>query len=82
MVTTNRNIYLIGIGSEQEMTTEIEMQRILQCALDDYGDSRNDCREFTDVSTFDDAGVFTKNFGLVITNGDGSEFQITIVRSG
>lgn len=33
------------------------------------------------VATFEEAGVLTMNGGVVLTLGDGSEFQITIVRS-
>jgi hypothetical protein len=34
-----------------------------------------------DVSTFEEQGVLTYNKGLVIKTADGSEFQVTIVRS-
>jgi hypothetical protein len=33
------------------------------------------------VRTFDEDGVLTNNAGLVVTACDGSEFQVTIVRS-
>ena len=33
------------------------------------------------VSTFDEAGVLTRNAGLVVRMRDGSEFQIAIVQS-
>lgn len=33
------------------------------------------------TSTFDAAGVMTSNDGLVVTLSDGSEYQITVVRS-
>lgn len=33
------------------------------------------------VETFAEAGVLTMNAGLVVTIDDGSQFQITIVRS-
>jgi len=33
------------------------------------------------TSTFDEAGVLTRDAGLVITTPDGSEFQLTIVQS-
>lgn len=33
------------------------------------------------VSTFESAGVLTRNKGLVVLMNDGSEYQITIVRS-
>ena len=35
----------------------------------------------TDVRTFEEAGVPSEERGLVVTMSDGSEFQITIVRS-
>jgi hypothetical protein len=34
-----------------------------------------------DITTFEDFGMLTKNKGLVIKMEDGSEFQITIVKS-
>lgn len=33
------------------------------------------------VHTFDEAGVMTRDAGLVITLPDGTEFQLTIVQS-
>lgn len=33
------------------------------------------------TATFADAGIMTRNAGLVVTMDDGEEFQITIVRS-
>jgi len=33
------------------------------------------------VSTFDEAGTLTSDEGVVVKTGDGTEFQITIVRS-
>ena len=33
------------------------------------------------VRTFEEAGVLTQNAGLVIETADGSELQVTIVRS-
>jgi hypothetical protein len=33
------------------------------------------------VSTFAESGVLTRNKGLCVTMADGSEFQLTIVRS-
>ena len=33
------------------------------------------------VHTFDEAGVMTRDAGLVITLPDGSEYQVTILRS-
>jgi hypothetical protein len=34
-----------------------------------------------EVVTYEDAGVLTLNAGLVVRMDDGSEFQITVVRS-
>ena len=36
----------------------------------------------TEARTFGEAKIPMMNRGLVITTGDGSEFQVTIVRSG
>lgn len=36
--------------------------------------------EINDVRTFEDAGVLTRDAGLIINLPDGSEFQVTIVR--
>ncbi len=33
------------------------------------------------VRTYEEEGILTQNAGMVITTADGSEFQITIVRS-
>ena len=33
------------------------------------------------IDSFEDAGVLTNNAGLVVTLVDGSEFQVTVVRS-
>jgi hypothetical protein len=34
-----------------------------------------------DLRTFADAGVLTQNAGLVVRLDDGSEFQVTVVKS-
>lgn len=41
----------------------------------------NDCEAVDSVETFEEAGVMTSNKGLVIRTADGSEFQLTIVKS-
>ena len=33
------------------------------------------------VATFEDAGILTRNRGLVVTMDDGTEYQVTVVRS-
>jgi len=45
--------------------------------LDDDGDDV----EIESARSFEDLGVLTNNKGLTITMDDGSEFQISIVRS-
>ncbi len=37
---------------------------------------------FEAVATFEEAGVSSEEVGLVITTGDGSEFNLTVARSG
>jgi hypothetical protein len=65
---------------------EKEMQDALIGLLEDEtmsdyftsGESEVDVR---DIESFKDAGVLTNNAGIVLRLMDGSEFQITIVRS-
>ena len=33
------------------------------------------------VATYEEAGVLTRNRGLVVTMDDGTEYQVTVVRS-
>ena len=45
-------------------------------------DSLPECVEGIErISSFDDAGILTTDEGLVLSMNDGTEFQITIVRS-
>jgi hypothetical protein len=44
-------------------------------------DSSSDFRELDRVRTFSDAGVMTRDAGLVLRLEDGTEYQLTIVRS-
>jgi len=44
-------------------------------------DMADEMQEVTRVTTFERAQVLTRNEGLVIRTADGSEFQLTIVRS-
>jgi hypothetical protein len=34
------------------------------------------------IRTFEEAGLLTNNAGLIISYGDGDQFQITIIHSG
>jgi hypothetical protein len=57
----------------------------LLIARDDADDPLADLADRTDeirqICSFDDAGVLTTDKGLVIECDDGSEYQVTIVRS-
>ncbi len=50
---------------------------------DEAGDANvpDDLVNLRRVRTFDEDGVLTQNAGLTVTTADGSEFQLTIVRS-
>ena len=61
------------------MTTE-DIEILLEGLLTDEI-RESECKEVRDVSTFDEQGVLTRDNGLVITAADGSEYQITIVKS-
>ncbi len=59
---------------------ERRFQELLQAILRD--DLEVEPRYYiTSVRTFEEAGVPSEDKGLVVTMSDGSEFQITIVRS-
>ena len=44
-------------------------------------DDPTDPHGIRDAMSYDEAGVLTNNAGLVVRMDDGSEYQITIVRS-
>jgi hypothetical protein len=50
------------------------MTETIQEALADQDDVRS-------VMTYDEAGMLTRDAGLVVRISDGSEFQITVVQS-
>lgn len=56
-------------------TTETEMQELLIEALDIMEDP------ISSIETYEEAGVMTSNTGIVVKLNNGSEFQITIVKS-
>lgn len=41
----------------------------------------DDVLEVEDATTFENAGVMTSNKGVVVTLPDGSQFQVTVVKS-
>ena len=68
-------------NSEEEQFDETTLQDGLM-ELMSYGyDSSDICWENLRVRTYREAGVMTYDKGLVITTPDGSEFQLTIIRS-
>ena len=61
---------------------EADMQGILMDAVSDYFmENTPSGTELLNVRTFEDAGIMTYNKGVVVLLDDGSEFQITVVRS-
>jgi hypothetical protein len=70
---------------EREMETALNdlfAELILEADCDEYPeDLPDELRGVEMVRTFDEAGILTYNKGLVLRMKDGSEFQITVVRS-
>ena len=62
------------------ITPEI-VQEALQGILTGEWDTENSALECAEVRTYEDAGIMTYDKGLVITLPDGTEYQLTIVRS-
>jgi hypothetical protein len=68
----------------EAITNEEDMARAIEDALfeaDDNAAGEDGERVIRRVSSFADAGVLTADTGLVVRLHDGSEYQITIVRS-
>ena len=70
---------------EHEMQTALNdlfAGLILAADQDEYPeDLPDELRDLDMVRTYDEAGLLTGNQGLVLGMKDGSEFQVTIVRS-
>jgi len=64
--------------TKQEKLTEEEFETVLAEAIEDYADDNG--LPLTQIETFDEAGLLTRNRGLVVRIGC-AEFQLTIVRS-
>ena len=58
--------------------TEQEVRELLEDSLCGYADIRF---RYHSYHSFAEAGILTSNEGLVITMVDGSQFQLTIVKS-
>lgn len=59
------------------MTNEHDMENILIALLNEAGD----VEPIAVVETFEDASIVTADRGIVVTMVNGTEFQISIVRS-
>jgi len=57
------------------------LREVLEAAEEITDEGLADLPDVARVDTFEDAGVLTRNVGLVLRLEDGSEFQITVVRS-
>lgn len=65
--------------------TDEKLQNLLTSLFNsgDIGEDFDDELDFiTEARTFQTAEILTHNKGLVISLSDGSEFQLTIVKSG
>lgn len=61
--------------------TELELEDLLAEALDCNPAFDDSDVGVAEIRSFADAGVMTYNQGLVVRCDDGTEFQLTIVRS-
>ena len=58
-----------------------EFAETLEDLLDDLPEDAILCDEGKRTGSFEQKGVLTKDAGLIVTMKDGTEFQITVVRS-
>ena len=68
----------------ESIETEDDMVQAISDALeaaDERAQDDGDEETIRSLVTFDDAGLMTSNSGLVVRMADGSEYQITVVRS-
>jgi hypothetical protein len=59
----------------------LEQPAAIDCFGDAAGHDPDEIDVAPEVETFEEGGVLTNNAGLTLTFSDGSEFQLTIVRS-
>jgi len=64
-----------------EQSLAAALSQVMDGIDDEMVDEDGNGVRVTDVETFEEAGLLTRAHGLVLRMGDGSEFQITIVRS-
>ena len=82
-MTTDRQRKMLV--DECRVTAESLARQLCEFQLDDINevlvDEDGEGVQVTDAETFEEAGLLTRDIGLVIRTSDGSEFQITIVKS-
>lgn len=63
-------------------TTEGDMEAIIAEALEFADEETNGgIPELASIHTFEQEGLLTRNRGLIVNMPDGSQFQVTIVKS-
>ena len=67
---------LVGAGS-----LAAALSQVMDGIDDEMVDEDGNGVRVTDVETFEEACLLTRDIGLVIRTSDGSEFQVTIVKS-
>jgi len=69
------------VQNQDSIITDEIVEEALEGILSGDWDTENSALEGARILTFQQAGVMTYNKGLVITLPDGTEYQLTIVRS-
>lgn len=69
------------VRHQDSIVTDEIVEEALDGILRGEWDTENSALEGSRIKTFQQAGVMTYNKGLVITLLDGTEYQLTIVRS-
>lgn len=62
--------------------TELDLREALAALVSGEEVLEESLFEESGIDSFEEAGLLTKNEGLVVRLRDGSEFQISIVKSG
>ena len=69
------------VQNQDSIITDEIVEEALEGILNGDWDTENSALEGARIRTFQQAGVMTYNKGLVITLPNGTEYQLTIVRS-
>ncbi|MCD7811235.1 MAG: hypothetical protein LUG91_05210 [Ruminococcus sp.] len=69
------------LSNESEVNTEEQVESALRAVLTFPNSVAGTELYKAEVETFEEAGVLTSNRGLVLKLDDGSEYQLTIVKS-